>query len=227
MLYFDDCDRLFDKFTLAPKTPHPRKEQRSVYQILCDVSNACVTEDLFVVYLSAKLALVDYSPYCLNSEKMQAPIVELPFDTFATVHEDNIKLEQVSEPGHMVQFGRPLSVNAVSFMACLLIQLKGSGRDGRRRILRGLMVYDVICFFSQRRRSWAGSVLTLLSAMANSLHLELGCCSNLRLFPNRQNERQDLLRGICASCILCRNIVNIFVVERLPNLFWPRRPLAS
>jgi hypothetical protein len=108
MLYFDECDDLFDKFTLAPETPDPRNEQRSAYQILCYVSNAYVAEDFFVVYLSTRLTLVDYSTYCLNPEKLQAPIVELPFDTFATVREGDIKLEQVSKPGHMVQFGRPL-----------------------------------------------------------------------------------------------------------------------
>jgi hypothetical protein len=54
------------------------------------------------------------------------------------------------------------------------MQFQGFGRDGKLRILQGPTVYDVTCFFSQRRRSWAGSVLTLLSVMANSLHLELG-----------------------------------------------------
>ena len=78
MVYFDECDDLFDKFTLAPKTPDPRNEQRLAYQILCDVSNACVTEDLFVVYLLTRLTLVDHSPYRLHSEKLQASIVELP-----------------------------------------------------------------------------------------------------------------------------------------------------
>ena len=39
---------------------------------------------------------------------MQAPIIELPFDTFPKVKEGDVQLEQVSEPGHMVQFGRSL-----------------------------------------------------------------------------------------------------------------------
>ena len=43
-----------------------------------------------------------------NPDELQAPIVELPFDTFAKVEEDKVALEEVSQPGHMVQFGRPL-----------------------------------------------------------------------------------------------------------------------
>jgi len=45
----------------------------------------------------------DYKP-----DELQAPIVELPFDTFANVKEDKLTLEEVSQSGHMVQFGRPL-----------------------------------------------------------------------------------------------------------------------
>ena len=62
------------------------------------------------------------------------------------MQEDDVKLEQVSKPGYMVQFGRFLSVNAVSSMAYLLTQFQGFGRDGRRRILRELTAYDLIFF---------------------------------------------------------------------------------
>lgn len=176
MLSFDECRDLFDTCTFAPETPDPGNEQRSAFQILCSAFGVCTSQDLFVVYLSTDLGLVPYSPGHLDPENLQAPIVELPFDIFATVEEDNVKLEQVSEPGYMVQFGRPLSVNAVSFMTYLLMQLQGFGRNGRRRLLLGLTMYSVICFFLRRRKSWACSISMLLSmrVMANSLLLELG-----------------------------------------------------
>jgi hypothetical protein len=173
MLSFDECRDLFHTSTLAPETPVPGNERRSAFQLLAIAIGVCASQDLFVVYLSTDLGLIPYSPQ-VDPRSMQAPIVELPFDTFATVEEDVVKLEQVSEPGHMVQFGRPLSVNAFSFVACLLMQLQGFGRDGKRRLLRGLTTYNVTCFFSQRRRFWACSIPVLICVMANSLHLELG-----------------------------------------------------
>ena len=120
MIYFDEFHDLLDKRTLVPKIPDPENEQRSAYQLLCKAFGACAKQDLFVVYLSTNSSLSQYSPYHermwsyrspagdLKPDDMQAPIVELPFDTFATVKEYNVKLEQVSKPGFMVQFGRPL-----------------------------------------------------------------------------------------------------------------------
>ena len=120
MVYFDESHDLLDKRTLAPKTPDPENEQCSAYQLLCKAFGACTKQDLFVVYLSTNSNLSQYSPYHEKMwsyrsrsgdnkpDDMQAPIVELPFDTFAMVKEDDVKLEEVSEPGHMVQFGRPL-----------------------------------------------------------------------------------------------------------------------
>jgi len=123
MLYFDESHDLLDKRTLyvnAPNAPDAANEQRLAYQILCRTFCTCTRQDLFVVYLSTNSSLGFYSPYYekiwsyrspageAKPGHMQAPFVELPFDTFAKVKENHVKLEQVSEPGYMVQFGRPL-----------------------------------------------------------------------------------------------------------------------
>jgi hypothetical protein len=125
MLYFDESHDLLDKRTLDVdvqdhNAPDTASEQRSAYQILCRTFSTCTNQDLFVVYLSTNSSLSQYSPYHeqiwsyrspagdIKPDDMQPPIVELPFDAFAKVKEGDVKLEQVSEPGHMVQFGRPL-----------------------------------------------------------------------------------------------------------------------
>jgi hypothetical protein len=122
MIYLDESHDLLNKRTrtLVNTTPDPENEQRSAYQILCKAFGACAKQDLFVVYLSTTSNLSQYSPYHEkmwsyrspsgdnNPDDMQAPIVELPFDTFAMVKEGHVKLEKVSEPKHMVKFGRPL-----------------------------------------------------------------------------------------------------------------------
>ena len=75
----------------------------------------------------------------------------------------------------MVQFGRFLSVNAVSSMAYLLTQFQGFGRDGRRRILRELTAYDLFFFsFCKSEDLGLAVIPTLLGVMANLLHLGLG-----------------------------------------------------
>jgi len=122
MVYFDESHELLRIHTndADPNFPGRRSEQHSAYQILCRAFSACVKEDLFVVYLSTNSNLSKYSPYQeimwsyrtaegdYKPDELQAPIVELPFDTFARVEEDTVTLEEVSQPGHMVQFGRPL-----------------------------------------------------------------------------------------------------------------------
>jgi len=110
LLSLDESRDLLDTRTHDLET---KNEQPSAYQLLCKAFGACINQDLFVVYLSTNLSLSQYSPYrssagVLRPDDMQAPIVELPFDTFAIVKEDDVKLEQVSEPAFMVQFGRPL-----------------------------------------------------------------------------------------------------------------------
>jgi len=122
MVHFDESHDLLNKRTLDVQVPNAAdaaNEQRSAYQILCRTFRTCANQDLFVVSLD-ELESKPYSPYHekmwsyrspagdLKPDDMQAPIVELPFDTFAKVKEGDVKLEQVSEPGHMVQFGRPL-----------------------------------------------------------------------------------------------------------------------
>jgi hypothetical protein len=117
LLSLDESRDLLDTRTHDLET---KNEQPSAYQLLCKAFGACINQDLLVVYLSTNLSLSQYSPYhekiwsyrssagVLRPDDMQAPIVELPFDTFAKVKEDDVKLEQVSEPAFMVQFGRPL-----------------------------------------------------------------------------------------------------------------------
>ena len=161
MLYFDESHDLLDKCTRtrddADQNPDVGNDPRSAYQILCRVLSTLRTQDVFTVFLSTNSSLSQYSPYHekmwsyrspagdLKPDYMQAPIVELPFDIFARVKEDDVKLEQVSEPGHMVQFGRPLYVIVLSFVACLSMKLTGFGRNGRRRPFRRMTGSNVIC----------------------------------------------------------------------------------
>jgi len=117
LLSLDESSDLLDTRTHVLGT---EKEERSAYQLLCRAFGACTRQDLFIVYLSTNSSLSQYSPYhqkmwsyrssagVVRPDDLQAPFVELPFDTFAMVKEDDVKLEQVSEPAFMVQFGRPL-----------------------------------------------------------------------------------------------------------------------
>ena len=97
MLPFDEPHDLLSQHTLVVKDLSGEiiQEPRRPYQVLCRAFNAFIKEDVFTVFLSTTSALGDYSPddECFwslrhGTEKvspadLQAPYVELPFDTFA------------------------------------------------------------------------------------------------------------------------------------------------
>ena len=125
MLPFDEPHDLLSQHMLVVKDLSGEiiQEPRRPYQVLCRAFNAFIKEDVFAVFLSTTSALSDYSPddecfwsLCHGTEKvsladLQAPYVELPFDTFARVVEGKITLESVASCEQMVKFGRPLYVS--------------------------------------------------------------------------------------------------------------------
>lgn len=123
MLSFDSLQELVDNFTKASEGDRPL----SAYQVLCKSLNSIIEQDVMAVYLSTDPTLTYHSPQegdfrefelsyppLVRPSQLPAPFVELSFDAFADVKEDEITLERASKTEHMVQFGRPLYVNTSS-----------------------------------------------------------------------------------------------------------------
>ena len=125
MLPFDEPHNLLSQHTLVVKdlSGEITQEPCRPYQVLCRAFNTLIKEDVFAVFLLTTPALSDYSPddKCFwslhhGTEKvgpadLQAPYIELPFDTFSRVAEGKITLESVASCDQMVKFGRPLYVS--------------------------------------------------------------------------------------------------------------------
>lgn len=123
MLSFDSLQELVDNFTKASEGDR----SLSAYQVLCKPLNSIIEQDVLVVYLSTNPSLTYHSPQegdfrafesryppLVGPSQLPAPFVELPFDVFVDMKEDKIPLERASKIEHLVQFGRPLCVNASS-----------------------------------------------------------------------------------------------------------------
>ena len=111
----------------AAGTPLPTKQDEeyalvhTAYQSLCSAFNTLLDFDCFVIFLSTNSSLARYSPsqkrlWSSRSrdapiDTLQAPFVELPFDTWSNdilVTEGAHTLEEVCMTDFMVRFGRPL-----------------------------------------------------------------------------------------------------------------------
>jgi len=120
LIYFDESHELLHRETieLFPDGGDVELAKRSVYQVLCRAIENFTKFDIFAVYLSTNSSLSGYSPHNKISwsarsgedagDQLQAPFVELPFDIWAQVREDTLRLDDVAKAEHMVKFGRPL-----------------------------------------------------------------------------------------------------------------------
>lgn len=123
MLSVDEPHDFLSPLTLVVKNLSGKVTQdpRTPYQVLCRAFGTLVAQDIFAVFISTTSTLSDYSPDDeafwsyrgltgeTNPADLQAPFVELPFDTFASVTE-GVTLESVASGAQMAQFGRPLYV---------------------------------------------------------------------------------------------------------------------
>ena len=122
LLYFDEAHTL-----LEPMMKWDSSSKRLAYHAVCKALSSITKQDAFVVYLSTDPRLSDCSPFGgeilspyffqhsnrkVGPQRLQAPFVELPFDLFAYVVEDEVKLADVAQLGHLAQFGRPLYVTS-------------------------------------------------------------------------------------------------------------------
>jgi hypothetical protein len=109
MLYFDEAHVLVDS----------TDDRKTLYDILCSAIDNLRSESLFVIFLSTNSHLEKLAPSGAmawsarareNSDALQAPITETPFDCAPTlsVLPKTLTMDATCDLEFMARFGRPL-----------------------------------------------------------------------------------------------------------------------